>query len=74
MVRKDLLDLKILLSIEEIKEMSKTEYERLIKEKVRLYAFEELIDRKNKHKKMSQVEYEEDEIKLQIISVQNKKD
>ena len=63
MVRKDLLDLKILLSIEEIKEMSKTEYERLIKEKVRLYAFEELIDRKNKHKKMSQVEYEEDEIK-----------
>ena len=54
--------MKILLSIEEIQEMSKTEYVRLVKEKVRLYSFEELIDKKNKHKNMSQVEYEKGKI------------
>ena len=58
-VKQELIDLKINLSLEEIKEKTVWSFKRLVKMKTKDYKLEYLLNLKQKHSKMSNLQYEE---------------
>ena len=62
-VQEDLKDFEIDLSLEEMKSKSKNSFKRLVKIKAKEYALDNLLNLKEKHKKMENLDYTE--LKLQ---------
>ena len=58
-VKNDMRDLEIRLDLEEIETYSADEFKSLVKKKVDKFTFKELVDAKNKHRKMETLEYKE---------------
>ena len=58
-VKKDMSNLNIQLSLSNIKRTSKSSFKRLVKTKVRQAAFDELLEMKNTHSKLNNLNYNE---------------
>ena len=58
-VKQDLIDLKINLSLDEIKEQTDWSFKRLVKIRTKDYTLEYLLNLKQKHSKMANLQYEE---------------
>ena len=63
LVKKDLEELELDLDIEEISGISKNNFKKIVKKKIRKVAFKNLMDKKQQHKKMNEIHY--NDLKLQ---------
>ena len=68
MVKKDLIDLEINLNITEIKLISKDSFKDLVKKRLTILTFRELIQKKEEHSKMKKVKYNKFEIQSYLTN------